>query len=416
MPALLDRPKMTRTMYDALKTHIMKAREKIIKEQEQDAMLERRRKEREQRRKKEQEEALTLEQTKEQISQLEKRLEHLRSNKHQLFLQLKKVLNQEDETRRRAQLKEQSEMLSLQVQQQAFSQHGLGPSGHPVMLQASHMSSRPTLYKPVQMPQTSLKRTRSPSPPPSSSYQSSYHSDSKYAYPGKPGPSSHLYAQHASASDFKLGSYPQSQSGQSVYASQSAHSFVPQQQQQPAVTAFQTGQAGSSKYSSSQSAFSSYPGHFGAHQTSKAEGFAPTYSMQRMPQPGFHAAQHNAMQHQLEQAQKSGFPDDKYKQSSMRGLGGGQQSSLMSQAMMQQQQSKGSIVTGMPGQASSSYQPSVPTSTYQSQGGSSLTWGFSVHYVQQKYVPEPRWKLIDMGFFLFCMFNGVPTRAKVEAD
>lgn len=48
-----------------------------------------------------------------------------------------------------------------------------------------------------------MKRARSPSPPPSSTFQSSYHSDSKYGYSaGKPGPSSHLYAQHASSSDF----------------------------------------------------------------------------------------------------------------------------------------------------------------------------------------------------------------------
>ena len=48
-----------------------------------------------------------------QILQLEKRLEQLRSDKHQLFLQLKKVLNQEEETRRRAQLKEQRYYLVL---------------------------------------------------------------------------------------------------------------------------------------------------------------------------------------------------------------------------------------------------------------------------------------------------------------
>ncbi|KAK7105807.1 G protein pathway suppressor 2-like isoform X2 [Littorina saxatilis] len=372
MPALLERPKMTRTMYEGLKRHIMNERAKIKQEQEQDALIERMRKEREQRKKKEEEEALTLEQTKEQISQLEKRLDQLRSDKHQLFLQLKKVLNQEEETRRRAQLKEQSEMLSLQ--QQAYSQHGLGPSGHPVMLQASHMSSRPTLYKPVQMPvQAPMKRARSPSPPPSSSYQSNYHSDSKYPYSAsKPGPSPHLYAQHAQSSDFKMSNYPQSQSGQSVYGSQSAHSYV-QQPQQPAVsvTTFQTGQAASGKYSGSQSAFSTYPSHYGGHQTSKAEGFPSSYGLQRMPQPGFHAAQHSAsLQHQLEQAQKSGFQEDKYKQPTMRGMGGGQQGALMSQTIMQQQQSKGSIVTGMPGQASNSYQPSATTSAYQNPGGS----------------------------------------------
>ena len=42
-----------------------------------------------------------------QISQLEKKLEQLRVEKHELFSQLKKVLHQEDETRKRTQLKEQ---------------------------------------------------------------------------------------------------------------------------------------------------------------------------------------------------------------------------------------------------------------------------------------------------------------------
>jgi len=43
---------------------------------------------------------MTLSETKEQISTLESRLSELKEEKHQLFLQLKKVLN-EDETRRR---------------------------------------------------------------------------------------------------------------------------------------------------------------------------------------------------------------------------------------------------------------------------------------------------------------------------
>nr|KAG5699789.1 hypothetical protein BaRGS_013509 [Batillaria attramentaria] len=101
---------MTRTMYEALKRHIMNERAKIKQEQEQDALIERIRKEREQRKKKEEEEALTLEQTKEQLAQLERKLEQLRQEKHQLFLQLKKVLNQEEETRRRAQIKEQRKL------------------------------------------------------------------------------------------------------------------------------------------------------------------------------------------------------------------------------------------------------------------------------------------------------------------
>ena len=83
----------------------------------------------------------------------------------------------------------------------------------------------------------------------------------------------------------EMGSYPQTQSSQPVYASNTAHSFVAQQQQ-PAVTAFQAGQTAPGKYTGGQSAFSSYPSHYTAHQTSKAEGFAPSYGLQRMPQPG----------------------------------------------------------------------------------------------------------------------------------
>ena len=41
------------------------------------------------------------------VSQLNKKIETLKQEKHELFSQLKKVLHQEDETRKRAQLKEQ---------------------------------------------------------------------------------------------------------------------------------------------------------------------------------------------------------------------------------------------------------------------------------------------------------------------
>ena len=68
MPALLERPKMTSTMYEGLKRHIMNERAKIKQEQEQDALIERMRKEREQRNKNEEEEALTLEETRDDIA------------------------------------------------------------------------------------------------------------------------------------------------------------------------------------------------------------------------------------------------------------------------------------------------------------------------------------------------------------
>ena len=82
-----------------------------------------------------------------------------------------------------------------------------------------------------------------------------------------------------------MSTYPQSQGGQTVYASQSAHSYI-QQPPQPSVAAFQTGAGAAGKYPASQSAFTSYSGHYAGHQASKAEGFPASYGLQRMQQPG----------------------------------------------------------------------------------------------------------------------------------
>lgn len=72
-----------------------------ISEQEADAEVERQRKERE---RKQKQDVMTLGETRDQISQLEVRLAQLKDEKHQLFLQLKKVLNEDD--RRRQLVKE----------------------------------------------------------------------------------------------------------------------------------------------------------------------------------------------------------------------------------------------------------------------------------------------------------------------
>jgi G protein pathway suppressor 2 len=72
-----------------------------ITEQEADAEVERQRKERE---RKQKQDVMTLGETRDQISQLEVRLAQLKDEKHQLFLQLKKVLNEDD--RRRQLVKE----------------------------------------------------------------------------------------------------------------------------------------------------------------------------------------------------------------------------------------------------------------------------------------------------------------------
>lgn len=71
-------------------------------EQEADAEEERQRKERERQQK---QDVMTLGETREQISNLENELSQLKDEKHQLFLQLKKVLN-EDDNRRRQLIKE----------------------------------------------------------------------------------------------------------------------------------------------------------------------------------------------------------------------------------------------------------------------------------------------------------------------
>ena len=120
MPAIVvEKPKLSRPMWNALKSHIIRERQRKkqgvftlvtllyvyyynlyilwVIEQEADAEVERQRREREDQQK---EQEMTLEETKEQVAQSESRLAQLKEDKHQLFLQLKKVLN-EDDTRRK---------------------------------------------------------------------------------------------------------------------------------------------------------------------------------------------------------------------------------------------------------------------------------------------------------------------------
>ncbi|XP_057217120.1 G protein pathway suppressor 2 isoform X1 [Triplophysa rosa] len=111
MPALLERPKLSNAMARALHKHIMRERERKRQEEEEvDKMMEQKLKEEEERkRKKEMEERMSLEETKEQIMKMEEKLQCLQEEKHQLFLQLKKVLHEEEKRRR----KEQNDMTTL---------------------------------------------------------------------------------------------------------------------------------------------------------------------------------------------------------------------------------------------------------------------------------------------------------------
>ncbi|XP_043100088.1 G protein pathway suppressor 2-like [Puntigrus tetrazona] len=111
MPALLERPKLSNAMARALHKHIMKERERRRQEEEEvDKMMEQKLKEEEERkRNKEMEERMSLEETKEQVQKMGEKLQVLQEEKHQLFLQLKKVLHEEEKRRR----KEQSDITTL---------------------------------------------------------------------------------------------------------------------------------------------------------------------------------------------------------------------------------------------------------------------------------------------------------------
>ncbi|XP_078063887.1 G protein pathway suppressor 2 isoform X4 [Mustelus asterias] len=137
MPALLERPKMSSAMARALHQHIMKERARKRQEEEEvDKMMEQKMKEEQERkRKKEMEERMSLEETKEQISKMELKLQSLQEEKHQLFLQLKKVLHEEE--KRRAKMKEQSDMntLTQAAYPQALAVHS---SQHLINIQEGH--------------------------------------------------------------------------------------------------------------------------------------------------------------------------------------------------------------------------------------------------------------------------------------
>lgn len=167
-PVIHERPKMPKATWEALRNHIIKGRRRKQEEEGKAEEYERQKKEREN---KKMLEATTLGETKEQISKLEEKLTNLKEEKHQLFLTLKKVLN-EDETRRR---KETNEMNIL------YPQHGTPVfplSGHVAQnnpqLAAMYLhpqSRQPTMYlkphtlPPAMPPAQPIKRQRTPSPP-----------------------------------------------------------------------------------------------------------------------------------------------------------------------------------------------------------------------------------------------------------
>ncbi|XP_071513467.1 uncharacterized protein [Panulirus ornatus] len=175
---MVERAKMSRAMWESLKAHIIRDRKRKKEEQEADAEEERLRKERENRKK---QHIMTLEETREKLSQMEQDLNDLKNQKHQLFQELKVVLN-EDATRKRAQQQQNYLKESELIPVHSYP-HGTIPIGsHPQMLfQSNLVPGRGSMpihgYKVPQaqpqplIPPGSLKRSHSPSPPPQGSYQ-----------------------------------------------------------------------------------------------------------------------------------------------------------------------------------------------------------------------------------------------------
>ncbi|XP_072940469.1 uncharacterized protein [Epargyreus clarus] len=169
-PTAEDQNELERKKWKALKRYIIRERKRKKEEYEAEVEEERLRKEREAR---ERQDVMTLEETKEQIDQLEQKLKQLEKEKQQLFMQLKKVLN-EDEIRKRQQQKETNEQMQQikmpmgNIQMPMFQmppssgQNEPPPSqGRPPPL-TSHMLNKQTIVRgPIQ---SGVKRPRSPSP------------------------------------------------------------------------------------------------------------------------------------------------------------------------------------------------------------------------------------------------------------
>jgi len=186
---------MPRATWEALRSHIISERKRKLEEEVKSEEYERLKKEREHRKK---QEATSLEETKEQIVELEKKLASLKDDKHMLFLTLKKVLNEDDSRRRR----ETDEMYGGGVQHPpvlplaGHVQHNphAGMFMNPQSRQPGHAASH--YMKPHQMPglppPQQVKRARSPSPPraPMNAVNSAYFRPSPHSHARIPAVSS----------------------------------------------------------------------------------------------------------------------------------------------------------------------------------------------------------------------------------
>ncbi|KAG1650517.1 G protein pathway suppressor 2 [Nymphon striatum] len=383
MPAVIERPKISQEMWDALKAHIMRERKRKKEEQEADAEEERLRRERE---RKQRQSIMTLDETKVQargrvnlteisasllelqamILQLQKKLSELTDEKHELFARLKKVLHEDDNNKRKQMNKENSEVYGISSNFQA--NHIPMGGSHPHMFmqgkvqvncssppqslksgpcmekkqgpthlrgyddmgkdaedqhgnvvktisvfccqEQSGNQMRNSMYK-VGMPsqaqglmvimeassldQASMKRQRSPSPPPVS-YHHNYKTPGIPAYPTKHGPyastqPSSYYAQTAAHTSHQHMRVPQTHMQSLPSSSSIAGTTV--SYSQPHLSTYPTFRAQYPQVSAPPDAKHLHPGY-----------------LQSLPQPGIAYA--GLLQQHLDQTgQKPGFPDER---------------------------------------------------------------------------------------------------------
>ncbi|XP_066296531.1 G protein pathway suppressor 2-like isoform X4 [Branchiostoma lanceolatum] len=210
---------------------------------------------------------MTLEQTKEEIAKLQKKLDTLQEEKHQLFLQLKRVLNEED--KRKARMREQR-YIDMAAMGHHIYQSGMHLAGAHMVMPGVPVQTRTPLpvehpkaaiYQTHTPPSTShggaLKRQRSPSPPVVQVYPPRPTPHGQHPY----GVKHHTtYAHDQSHHSYPVSQpshYPSSQSGQPAYAasqSQQAAAYATSQSQ----TAYQVSQTPHSQYATSQAATGAY--------------------------------------------------------------------------------------------------------------------------------------------------------------
>ncbi|XP_015109132.1 extensin isoform X3 [Diachasma alloeum] len=237
MPAVTTGPpQRSEQMWQALKAHIIRERQRKKQEQEADAEEERQRKERERQQK---QDVMTLGETREQISVLEAELSQLKDEKHQLFLQLKKVLN-EDDNRRRQLTKEASVCSEVLTSVSNYPPAGTNVV-HPQLFLP--LPTRSPLYKVTAATPTHtllpsvngpLKRGHSPSPPTTAS---PYHT--VYGY--KPPPTMPSYnPPPAKNNQYPPSTFYPTPGGQSVY-SYSAPTSQPARETDPGKPVYLSG-------------------------------------------------------------------------------------------------------------------------------------------------------------------------------